>query len=665
MNIRRLIGLLLIVLILCGVNLPAQAVNRNLTFETLGIDADTQVSAPYASITFDFPVPLLAQVRSASATVSVTPNTQLNGDTIFFFYYNDKLIETRTAKELRQQKTFVLKLPVDGLFRDTAQLKIKSSLFMTDDICRDYYSGGLFFTVHKNTSLNLTYDMLPVRTVSDFFGSFQQTLLLVVPDKASLDEIVPGAWTYGLLKRLHPHLDIQLVRAAELAKLPPFPRIWIGIDAKLPAYFKSAAPGITLVDANTLLISAVDVQSLQTFAKQLADLPVFSLNPTDSKRISITPVATSAGKATEAIAFGNNSVQEGILLVPADFRLFPALLEKTPERLGLHLEGSHTVTFESVRPVRMDVFLNNSLVHSSVLDQTGQFKRDIVLPQPFELQARNNLNIQFNYPEEPGQCRVRGKMQSAQIFPTSYMWGAGQYRFDQFAWSNIGLFFGREGTVLIDETLGADLLKTAGEISLFLNRQLPPGIFAFPSFMPLARQAEAPAGAYLFVAGITGNIPAALQDKMTISLGADFTLYRKATHTTLFEYKAKVNSVVGRVGEIRGVPLIILSANLDGPLLAETLRYLSRSSNYDSLTGNVFVYQQPSRMYSFDVRDKSVKVEKPAAKGLAAEIWEKNRTLILIASGMLVLLLLFFLIFRLVFPRRRAGKEPARDESHP
>jgi len=95
LNIRRLIGLLLIVLIVCGGHLPVQAVNRNLTFETLGIEADTQVGAPYASITFDFPVPRLAQVRSASATVSVTPNTQLNGDTIFFFYYNDKLVVGR------------------------------------------------------------------------------------------------------------------------------------------------------------------------------------------------------------------------------------------------------------------------------------------------------------------------------------------------------------------------------------------------------------------------------------------------------------------------------------------------------------------------------------------------------------------------------------------
>ena len=656
--IRKVVVWLLVLFMLFGGTSPALAVNRNIGLDVIGYDSDVQVVAPYASIAFDFPIPRLAKLTSASATLSLTPSAQLNAENIFFFYFNDKLVETRTVRQLRQQNTFTLNLPLDGVFRDSARLVIKSNMFITDDLCRDYYSGGLFFTVHKNTVLNLSYDMQPIRTVSDFFGSFQQAVLVVVPDGADLAELSPGAWTYGFLRKAFPHLDVQLIRSSEVSKYPPVPRIWIGTTAKLPAYFKNTAPGIAIVDLNTLLISAPDAGGLKGYVQQLADLPVFPLNPTAAKRIEIKPLETPSGKATEAIAFGNNGVQEGILLVPADFQLHPALLEKPPERLGIHLEGSHTVTFETVRPVRMDVFLNNNLVYSSVLDQTGQFKRDIVLPEPVELRSRNSLNIQFNYPEEPGQCRVRGKIQSAQIFPTSYMWGAGHYRFDRFAWSNVGLFFGRQGTVLVDEALGKNILKTAGELAYFLNRQLPPNVFAFPEFWPLSLQADVPAGNYVVVAAMTGNVPQAMQDRMPISLGRDFTVYRKTTKATLFEYQASVNSVVGRVGELKGGPLVILSANLDGALLPETLRYLSIPKHYDSMNGNVFVFQQPNRLYSFDVRDKSIKVEHPAATGMAHRLWEQNRMLIVAAMGLLALLIIGVLIARLVFPRKPKNDPP-------
>ena len=658
--IKRLAGMLIAVFILWIGSLPVHAVSRNLTFETLGLETDVKVSAPHSSISFDFPVPRLAQVQSATATFFITPNAQLNGDTIFFFYFNDKLIETRTAKEIRQQKNLILKLPVDGVAREFARIKIKSGMFITDDLCRDYHSGGLLFTVHRNTFLNLTYGMMPVHTVQDFFGSFQQTLILVVPDNATMEEYAPGAWIYGLLKKAHPDLDIQFVRAAELVKLPPVPRIWIGLETKLPGYFKGAAPGITLVDPNTLLISAADLPSLRSYAKQIPDLPIFSVDPTAGRHITIAPAETNSGLATEAIAFGNNNDQEGILSVLTDFQIFPALMEKIPERMGLHLEGSHSAAVDSARPVRMDVILNSQLVYSSALDQSGRFKRDILLPELLELRSRNDLKIQFNYPEETGLCRERGKILSAQIFPSSYMWGGGQYRINQFSWSNIGLLFGRQGTILFDEALGTNTLKIAGELSYFLNRQLPPGTNAFPDYMPLSLRTEAPEGAYILAAGITGNIPAALQDQMPTSLGKDFTVYRKGTQNALFEHQANMNSVLGQIGEIKGIPLVILSANLDGGQLHTALRFLGRIANYDDLTGNVFVFQQQNQLYTFDVRERSVKSEKPAANFIIEEFWEQNRTPLLITAGVSILLILIIFAFRQMFPRKRMKKETER-----
>jgi hypothetical protein len=624
----------------------SEAVNSNIGLPMTGYESDIVVSAPATALTLEFPLPRLAKLQSATATVFLTPSAQLHAETIFFFYFDDKLVEVRTVKELRQRNSLTFNLPIDRNTQGALRLQIKSKMFISDDLCRDLYSGGLFFTVHKETKLSVNYDMLPVRTVGDFFGSFQQSLFVVVPANAALPEMMPAAWTYGLLKKNFPHLDIQIVRAGELAGKPMAPRIWVGLRRQLPAYFDKTQPGMVLADPNTLLISAEDATSLATLTKQLADLPVFPVNPAASQRITVAPVETPVGKATEAIAFGNFSVQEGIQTVPADFLLYPAQLSKLPERLGFHLEGAYTVGADSLRPVRLDVLFNNNLVHSSMLDQSGQFRREIVLPAGVELLSRNNLNVQFAYPEEPAQCPVRGKTQSAQIYPTSYMWGAGQIKPPSLAWNSLGLYLTKNGTLLVDETLGGSLLKVIADTVVLLNRQLPSATYAFPAALPLAEQTTIPANQYIVVVAMNKNIPEFLQEKMPIALGQDFTLLRKDNLTSRFDYQANVNSVVGRIGDHKGFPLLILSANQEATLLAEALQHLNKSDHYARLNGNIMVYRQTGPVYSLDIRDKSVKIEQPAAKGMAAQLWEQNNRLVVATAALLIILLLCLIFFR-------------------
>jgi hypothetical protein len=651
-----------VLLYFCGIA-PTDAANRTIGFSALGIEKNVQVAAPHSSITLNYPLPRLAQVKSATAAIYLTPNPQLSGETVFFFYYNDKLIGTRTAKVLRQETPYVIKLPVDEVKRDFVQLKIKAAMFISDDQCRDYQSGGLFYTVHPNTVLQINYDMPPILTVADFFDSFQQALLVVVPDNAAMEEYTPGAWTYGLLKKAYPHLNIQFVHASELSKLPPVPRIWVGISSRLPGYFKNSAEGITLVDSNTLLISAKDVVNLRIYAQQLLAMSSISLYSVPSKRIEISPVESPSGKATEAISFGSGNFNEGLRNVPVEFQIFPALLEKIPERMGLHLEGSYTVSPVDEQPIRMDVFLNSRLVHSSTLDKTGRFQKDISMQERLEPQTLSRLKIQFDYPKEAGLCNVRGKFQTVQILPSSYLWGAGIDRIERFSWSNVGLFLGRKGTVLLDETMGIDALKSAGEAVYFINSQLPPGEVAFPAFLPLQQQVAVQDGAYVLVVGLIENIPVTIQKQVPVSIGKDLSVYRESDRTLLFEQRGSMSAVVGSIGKYKNAPLIMFSANMSGSVLPEALRYLSRQSNYETLNGNVLIYQQPNRLYAFDVSELNAKTEKAAAKGNSIFPWEYNPTLVMIVSGILVLLILAVLVIRKMFPRRKDRRRDGDSES--
>ena len=73
------------------------------------------------------------------------------------------------------------------------------------------------------------------------------------------------------------------------------------MTSRLPAYFKNAAAGMALVDPNTLLISAVDAPTLKSYVRELAELPIFALNPATSQLLSVQPAGLQEPEPVEAM----------------------------------------------------------------------------------------------------------------------------------------------------------------------------------------------------------------------------------------------------------------------------------------------------------------------------------------------------------------------------
>ena len=654
---RKFIGIMLTVLLVFHIALPVQAATRSVGLDALEFKKELVVKAPNSSLSMLFPVPRLAKIYSASATFSLTPSPQLHDDALFSFYLNDKLLGSKTVKQLRAQKKVTVNLPLDGEFRDAFRLQIKANMFTSNDLCRDYYTGGLFYTVHNDTKVDLNYDMMPVRSVADFFGNFQQSALIVVPDTAGVAEMTPAAWAFGILKKNYPHLDIQIAKAGEVGDRPNTPRIWVALRNQLPAYFNKTQAGIALADPNTLLLSAGSVGELESVARQLADLPVFPRNSFVGSALAGNSAENPEGKGTEKISFGNQTVQEGVLQVSSDFSLYPSLWGNVPEKMGIHLEGSNMVAFDQARPARLDVFFNSKLMHSSALDQAGRFSRELALPAGTELLSKNNLNVQVNYPEEQGQCLIRGTTHSVQVSPGSYMWGTGQQKLDHFGWSNIGIFFARQGTVLLDEKLG-DPLKMIAELMVFLNRQLPAATYAFPTLQTLAAQTFLPPDQYVVALINAGNEPPFLQDLMP-------TLQNNPPIPT--ELQPNLNSVVGKIAGNNGAPVIVFSTKQNGGLLVAALRFLNRPGHYEPLVGNVMAFRQPGRIYSVDVRDadNGSTVVQQVRQGVFTRYWGQYKKPIVIVGAAfagLMLLLLFLLGFNRKPKTEQARAEEARAE---
>jgi len=58
-----------------------------------------------------------------------------------------------------------------------------------------------------------------------------------------------------------------------------------------------------------------------------------------------------------------------------------------------------------------------------------------------------------------------------------------------------------------------------------------------------------------------------------------------------------------KIAENKGFPVILLTTNLNGNMLAGALRYFSQPRNYEGLAGNIMIYRQPGQVHSLEMRD--------------------------------------------------------------
>ena len=637
--------------------MPAYAISRLILANNFDSAADFVVKSPQTYLVLDFPVGRNLKIQSAVVSISINPGAQLHDDSAFSLYYNDKVIQTKTAREFRRQKDWSVNLPLSEPIENKIQVKIKAAMHISNDYCRDYNSGNLSYTINaKETKLLLNYEMMPTKTVSDFFGSLQQSVFVVVPNSAELPEIMRAVWAYGILKKNLPHLQIQLVKASELTGKPSSPRVWVGLRKKLPPYFNKTQQGIELADGNTLLISAATVAELEVASQRLSTIPAFQ---TELKSGSGTNSATAAlGGKKSGINFGSPIAQEGLFQVASDFIVYSGQFGVSPEKLGMNLDGAYTISKDANRPVRMDVFFNDVIVHSSVLDQTGRFTKDIQFPNGTELLTQNKIKVQFNFPEDPEQCKIVGKLQSAQIFPTSYLWGEGQKKISHMTWQKISPFFSQQGSIIIDEKLNGSSLDLLTKTVHLLNQQLPGNNYAFPRAQWLTEASFIPVDQYVIVLAQAANLPSFITEQLPGVQPANANSYNPSGSSAMpSEFKNSEKLVVGRVAEYRNNPLIVISTNQDANLISRFITYFQRPENVMKIKGNIISYTQAGKIEDINlVEEKKMNsfltLEGPN-KSFSDYFYFINARNLLIAAVIVAAIFIFMLIYYILRKRRR------------
>lgn len=651
-NAATRVAAILIAACLWAVPLPAWAAVSTTSMLQLGYDQDLVVSGAKNTVSVTFPVPQVPLLKGSMVNLTLEPGRFLNDASNFTFYMNDQQLMTLSARELRAKPTLQLPVPVNASDNGTVKVDIVSNLFVTNDICADYQRGHLTYTLRNSSALSINYNLPPIKTLSQFFNSIAGGLAVVIPDSPSPGEITAGAWAYGLLQKIYPHLPVKFIFESERASHPGIPKVWVTAQNRLPANLNQLGPGIHIAAQDTVLITDT-AEGLGAKVRHLATLQVFPA----IAAASISPEAPQKAMPSlprEVIHFGNNTVQEGILTIPVDFTIFPALLSEVPQSLKIHLEGHYSPSNVVGKPTRVDVYFNRNLIHSELLDNSGKLNKDISLPPSIALRSRNILGVEFIYPEEAGWCKVKGMVQSAQILYSSYFQGTDHFPIDKYTWSNIGMVFNRTGTLLLSDKLPPESIRAAGELLVLMNRQLPPGVFAFPEITTINRLNSITKADYLIILGMADEMPEELQLGIPLQRSKDYTIYRADGQSVIYQYQPAANTMLGQIGAYRNIPIVSLTANLHPASILAALKQINATRSYHQLSDNIFVFTENSQLLSIDSKQAKIVGGQAGPSWLssigaswnaAVRFAERNQERMLWGIGILVIIMIGKAIF--------------------
>ncbi|EAX48933.1 hypothetical protein TcarDRAFT_2622 [Thermosinus carboxydivorans Nor1] len=625
--------------------LPDQALAKTaaITLQQIGYEQDITVTGAKTAVTFSFPAPRLNLLPGSMASLTVEPGPFLNDQSNFTIYINDRAAAFYSAGQLRKKPAIQLPLTQDMLQSGSLRVAIAANLFATNDLCADYERGHLFYIIRNQSGVIYNYNPVIPKTVPEFFAGLTSGLLVVIPDQPTLAEITAGSWAYAQLQKQYPYLPVKLILAGERGNYPEVPRVWVALHNNLPANLTGYTQGIHLPFADLVLITAQDEGNLYNLSRQLGRTDW--LQAANSANISVSLPAAAAAKERDKVFFGNNGPQEGILSIPVDFTLYPALLAEAPRSITIHLEGRYSPANISGKQVRLDVYFNRALIHSEALDGSGKINKEISLPPSVPLKSKNALSIQFVYPEEAGYCQVKGTIRSAQIFQSSYFAGNARLPVDKLTWDNIGMLFNKKGAILISDNPSPDAIRAVGELVLYLNRQLPPGEYAYPLVAFLKDWQQWLKQDYLAVLGLAEAIPEELWQAFPLQRGKGYTLLNNEGQAVTYRYHPVVNTIVGQIGNWQGCPLLSITASSDASALAGAIRKLNEQQN---LASNIFLVGGASQLLPFKIADAQPADESDAAwTGFLRTFWERIARLgqkyeqaVFWAAGILLVLML-------------------------
>ena len=603
------------------------------TLSDLGYDGEVRLDGPDAAFSVFFPVPAMSRM-SGEMLWNIAPSAALLGNGTFSFFLNDRLLLTRSVEALRKEPS--VRIPVPGDLRRDRFLhaRIESRIGITDDVCRDLFSGQLFWTVREDSGFSLDDLRIPHRSVSDFFETLYGSLRILLPAAPSREEAEAGVWLAAMLRKAVPGLSVSL-DTNDNGRSASSSFILIAGDAiHLPSGIQPL-PGISLLGERGLLVLGDGKPaSLAGFVKTISSFPLFAAIPSGS----ILPETSAVSGKNVVSNLLNPAEGAGANTVYLETPVFPGLLASPPQDLSFQLEGAFTLPRDPTRPARLDVFWNGVFIESEYLPANGKFDKRLLLPVETPLLTENRLRLDVSYHLDEGMCRYRSAENRATLLPSSSFHGYGKYPLHNLSWNSFGVFALRKGVLLLEEPFSIEGIRSAADMLHWLGGRYPGDVFLFPDLRTTAEASSYLKDAeWILAATSTEAIPRDLQQLLPLNVHEGFLLEIQRDGKTTYSFNREDDVAVAVIGS-SSKPVLLLASS-SPKTMSEAAEFFASPGSAARLSGNVMAFRSRDDVRVFDTRAPHVGIKQGAVLSFAERIWLRYRGFFIIGLWILATVL--------------------------
>ncbi len=613
--------------------------NLSRSLEGLGFNQDIRVEGASEGFSAFFFLPRM-QKLSGEMLWRISPSPLLREDSVFTFYVDDRLVLTRTAADLRENSEVSVPLSGDLSPSRFLHLRVESRMHITEDFCRDLFTGQLFFTVHRDSSLSFQDFRIPRRTVSDFFETLFDSLYIVLPQTPSLSESGAAIWLGAMLRKAVPGLSVSYV--SEIPREGSIPFVFLAGSAEALPEGMPSRKGISLIgEEGLLLLQSEDSGTLKDMVRGLSCFAAFGAMPSSSiflENLGTPQNSPSTNLLNMAEGRGKSSI---LLEVP----VFPGFLTPLPETLSFELEGAFTAPHDVSHPARLDLYWNDVFLESEHLPPDGSFRKKILLPSGISVITENRLRLMISYYKDERACRYESPENRGTLFASSTFHGHGTYSLQGLSWNSFGLFALSVGLLLLDPRLSMEVIRSAGDMLFWLSNRYPQGIFLFPEIRTTrAEAADIGKASWLLVISSPGEIPESVQALLPLDMREGFLLRTHRWGTFRYSYEEEEDLALFLLGS-SSKPVLLLSSSRP-PMMAEGAAFFTSPKNAGSLSGNLLAFRSSKDIRVFDTRTPFVTVERGLIRPFFERLWFFHGKIIILSIWVLVTLFFGMLLLK-------------------
>lgn len=455
---HKFIYFLVIILFWCTTGRGFSQQIKEISLRDIGFQKDVVLYGITPAQSFFFPIPIgNIDFKNSYFELHAGFSTILNDFSNFKISINDVPVYTSFFKNVSANP--IIRIPLSEvkledlvtLEKPLLKIEVGGYLSITDDRCRDLATQGLWMVIRQSSKVVLSYSSkIEKYAIADIFSEKINSLLILTPKRINPQTAGSVMWINSKLLDLtkSENISFDSFEEFDISKAPSYSHILIVgktdelMSLPIPLFINrddiAKQYGKTFTEEDGILfakllngirvlyVTGENEKALQKAAATLVNPKQFAKLLTNFALVRyIEPfkIKSFVGNKYKLTLdeIGYERLQtRGIGSLRMTLFISELELAKNINNVDFYLYSKYTPVREIFPSGFLNIYLNDVLVESKRLDQTGEINGLLIQLPKYLFKKINTFEIEFNYFPDEGECRDDLAQFVGEVYSYSY-----------------------------------------------------------------------------------------------------------------------------------------------------------------------------------------------------------------------------------------------------